>query len=157
MGGFSLKVWNENERARFKDIMLHEDIGSVLLPMYQLIKDNRGQFSDNFDYSIKIKKVACYLLCNEEKDLGMACVLLLPDLNKCVADIGALPDGRGKDLKYATLDALKLFFEEYPHYDMFSYVKANNRKSLIFSQQVGLKIFKRIRGDYVLRYKHHDG
>jgi hypothetical protein len=157
MGGFSLKVWDDDERKRFNKIILREEIGSVLFPWYHTIKNNIGQFEENFERSIKTKKTSCYLLCNEEKDLGVACVLVLPHINRCVADIGSVPDGRGKDLKYATLDAMKMFFEEYPKYDMFTYVKANNRPSLIFSQQVGLKIFKRIRGDYVLRYKHHDG
>lgn len=148
MGGFTLRVKTDEEYQRLFNILKDENIGTYL---FKNFKDAKNNFE-----RLKNKELICYLLLDEDNnDIGMASARLFPAIKKAVLDVGAKQEYRGLKIKKAAKAAIEDFFsdEALKDYDLFSFVKAFNRKSLIFSQQMGLKIFNKVNNHYVLRFK----
>lgn len=146
MGGFSLRVKTDEEYERFKSVLFNEEIGNVLLTNLDIVKENSER--------LKNKNLLCYLFTDGETDFGLAAGHIFPALRKGVLDVGAISGYRGKIVKEAAIHALKDFFSEYGEYDLFCQVRYDNKKSLLFSNSVGLKIFRKINGNYILRFDY---
>ena len=144
MGRFSLRVKSDEERERFINILMDEDIGIHLFKDFNSIKGN-------FDF-LKNENLILYLLVDDEKDVGIGAILRYPAIKKAVVDVGAKKEERGIKIKKGAEEALQDFFNEFNEYDLFAFVKKENKPSLYFAQRVGLKLFNKVHNNYILRY-----
>lgn len=146
MGGFSLRVKTDEEYERFARLLFNEEIGTALLPNLKIAKDSKEK--------LKNENLICYLFTNGEEDIGIAACYVWPRINKGVLDIGALTKFRGKLIKEASILAIKDFLKLYAEIELFAQIKHDNKKSLYFSQMLGLKQFIRIKDNYILRFDY---
>ena len=146
MGGLSLRVTSDDEYDRFKKILFDTEIATFLLTNLKEAQENHNK--------LKNDNLICYLFRHDDKDIGIAAALIFPLINKCILDVGALKEYRGRLVKDCAVDAIKDFLDNYDGYELFSYVRSNNKKSLYFSQNVGLKILRKVNDNYILRFDY---
>lgn len=146
MGRFSLKVTNDSHVKRFMELLCHNDIAENLIKDIELVKNNIDV--------IKTPLYYCSILSNENNDIGIGAIRIFKKINKACIDVGILKKYRGKDAYKACKEGLENFFMEYPDIELYSFVKKNNKPSLLFSNKLGLKIYNKAFGHYLLRLKN---
>lgn len=121
---------------RIGALITHKDIQEhILTQTYDVNKLNR----DDALY---------YVLCHNNIDVGI-CVILSVN-NYHFVDIGFLNCARGKIGKSLTLILKNLFFDICPNDSVYAMISKKNRRSLIFSQWIGFKIFSEDEKNYYL-------
>lgn len=144
-----IPVVDSDTEKRVLKIALSEEIRGFIFP-------NGTDFSTITKVPMNDNFKAFILLNEKGEDIGLAAFLFFDLIKKGVCDLGCLKEHRGKDFKKAFQDCILNFYREKNEPELFGFIREENKKSLYFAFSIGAKLFKKINGNYILKFEVKD-